>query len=383
MGDAGAITFKALTSITEVDQTTWNGWVESDNPFVQHEFLAALECSGCVSAATGWQPNHLLVYLGDQCLGALPAYRKTHSMGEYVFDWAWADAWHRHGQPYYPKLLIAVPFSPVQGPRILVPDKARRHLSASALHQALDHYALDVGLHSWHLLFPDTRDQQLLTQNGRVQRAGCQFHWFNRDYGSFEDFLAQLTSRKRKSLRKERTAAVAQGIEFRWLSGDALTAQAMEQFYGFYQATYFKRGQEPYLNRRFYQLLRETMADRIHLLCAEHQGVVVAGALFLVGGDTLYGRYWGSLEHYDKLHFEACYYQGIELAIRLGLKRFDAGAQGEHKLIRGFEPVLTASWHWVANADFQPAVARFAAEESRQVTAYSESASEALPFRRH
>ncbi|MCH8498685.1 MAG: GNAT family N-acetyltransferase [Marinobacter sp.] len=381
MSTTGAIRLKALTSITEVDEPVWNTWAGRDSPFVQYGFLAALEGSGCVSTETGWQPNHLLIYSDTQCIGAIPAYRKSHSMGEYVFDWAWADAWQRHGQPYYPKLLMAVPFSPVQGPRILVPDAARHRLSGSHLHRALDQYAGDEGLHSWHLLFPNAQDQALLAQPGRIERKGCQFHWFNRDYGSFEDFLALLTSRKRKSLRKERAVIDAQGIGFRWLTGAELTAQAMDQFYAFYQATYLKRGQQPYLNRQFYHLLRQTMADRTYLLFAEHNGTVVAGALFLVGGDTLYGRYWGCLQHYDKLHFETCYYQGIDLAIRLGLKRFDAGAQGEHKLIRGFEPMLTASWHWVANPGFQPAVARFAAEEAAQVMAYREAALAALPYR--
>ena len=383
MPETGNASFRieTLSSIHEIEESVWDGLAGSANPFLRHRFLAALEDSGCTTPATGWAPAHLVFRQDLAVVGVIPAYLKNHSMGEYVFDWAWADAYQRYGLEYYPKLLMAVPFTPSAGARLLFDDRFRALLDPASLHQALDRTTQALGAHSWHLLYPNARDQALLDAPGRLHRLGCQFHWFNRDYGSFEDFLATLTSRKRKSIRKERRQVAEQGIGFEHYAGAELPDPVLEQFYVFYQATYLKRGQRPYLNLEFFRTLRERQPEQLHVVMAVREGERIAGALFLLGEDTLYGRYWGCLEEYDHLHFETCYYQGIDLAIARGLRCFDAGAQGEHKLVRGFEPQLTHSWHWVAESGFAEALERFCQDEAAQVRAYREAAIEALPYR--
>lgn len=367
--------------IAAIGPEAWHSFCGDGDPLIRYDFLEALEASGAVSPDTGWQPCHLKLYLDGQWIGVAPAYRKLHSMGEYVFDWAWADAWQRHGLAYYPKLLIAVPFTPCQGRRLLITDRARAQLSSRQVHDALDRLMPELGVHSWHLLFPDTADQSLLTQAGALHRQGCQFHWFNRQYRHFDDFLGQLTSRKRKSIRRERRQVAEQGITFRHWRGDDLPDEVLDDFFLFYNATYLKRGMRPYLNRDCFHLLAQRLGQQLCIVTAERDSQRIAAALFIVGGDTLYGRYWGCLEDYNHLHFEACYYQGIEIAIQRGLARFDAGAQGEHKLVRGFEPVLTHSWHNVEHPAFREAVADFCEQEARDVAGYHHAALDALPYR--
>ncbi|MDX1634238.1 MAG: GNAT family N-acetyltransferase [Marinobacter sp.] len=376
-----ALRIDTVASIGDIPEPVWDALAGSGNPFLRHRFLAALEHSGCTTTATGWTPSHLVFRQDGEVVGVIPAYLKHHSMGEYVFDWAWADAYQRYGLEYYPKLLMAVPFTPSTGARLLFSDRLRAQLDPPALHRALDRVCQAAGGHSWHLLFPNADDQVLLDAPGRLHRLGCQFHWLNRNYNSFEDFLATLTSRKRKSIRKERRQVAEQGIGFEHFTGAELPDPVLETFYLFYQATYLKRGQRPYLNLDFFRALRDRQPEQLQVTMAVKNGEYIAGALFLLGQDTLYGRYWGCLEEYDHLHFETCYYQGIELAIARGLRRFDAGAQGEHKLVRGFEPQLTHSWHWVAEAGFAGALSRFCQEEAAQVRAYREAALDALPFR--
>ncbi len=375
------LTIRAVRSIGDITPDDWNRLSNTDNPFLQHGFLLALEESGCTTPATGWEPSHLMFYLNDQLAGVAPAYLKTHSMGEYVFDWAWAEAYQRYGMNYYPKLLVAIPFTPCQGPRLLFTRHLRKWITPERLHQALDSVTGDMGAHSWHLLFPDKADQALLDMPGGLHRIGCQFHWHNHGYSTFEDFLARLTSRKRKSIRRERRQVADMGISFRHFSGKDTPDHVLSAFYVFYQATYLKRGQRPYLNSEFFHQLRERQVEQLHIIMAVKDEQMIAGALFLQGGDTLYGRYWGCLEEFDHLHFETCYYQGIELAIGQALTRFDAGAQGEHKLVRGFEPVITHSWHGVLHPGFHEAIARFTREEAGHVMAYAEEALDALPFR--
>lgn len=372
---------RTLTSIHDISADSWDRFSGSGNPFLRHSFLSALETSGCTTRATGWQPSHLLFYQRDQLVGVAPAYLKSHSMGEYVFDWAWADAYQRYNLPYYPKLLLAVPFTPSEGARLLLSPEVREWLTTETLNAALDQCATRLGAHSWHLLFPHPEDQRLLVQPGRLHRIGCQFHWHNRDYHSFDDFLATLTSRKRKSIRRERRQVQEQGISFAHYSGTLMPDSILAAFYTFYEATYLKRGQRPYLNIGFFRELQAQQPEQLHIVMAVCDGELIAGALFMIGDNTLYGRYWGCLAEYDHLHFEACYYQGIELAIERKLALFDAGAQGEHKLIRGFEPVITHSWHWVAHPGFNDALLRYTAEETEQVMAYKESALAALPYR--
>ncbi|MBS3803620.1 MAG: N-acetyltransferase [Oleiphilaceae bacterium] len=372
---------ETIDSISEIPETTWDGFAGTGNPFLRHSFLLALETSGCTTAATGWTPSHLAFYQGDKVVGVAPAYLKNHSMGEYVFDWAWADAFQRYGLPYYPKLLIAVPFTPSTGGRLLLDGDFRAQLQPEALVAALDDVAKKTNAHSWHLLFPDEQDRLVFNETDHLHRLGCQFHWFNRHYADFDSFLDVLTSRKRKSIRKERRQVAEQGIHFAQFPGRALPEQVLSAFYVFYQATYLKRGQRPYLNLAFFSALVANQPDQVHVTMALHGDKMIAGALFLMGDDTLYGRYWGCLEEYNHLHFETCYYQGIELAIARGLKCFDAGAQGEHKLVRGFEPQLTHSWHWVEHPGFTDALRDFCQQERAQTRAYHQAALEALPFR--
>ncbi|PAV25801.1 hypothetical protein C8D92_10642 [Tamilnaduibacter salinus] len=371
-----------IGSACDIPPEQWDRFASRDNPFLRHAFFHALETTGCTTRATGWEPAHLSVELDGEAVGLVPAFRKYHSMGEYVFDWAWADAWQRYGLPYYPKLLMAVPFTPSTGRRLLLSPEARGRIQPAALHDALNDVAQELGCHSWHLLFPNAEDQPLLGRDTGLRRIGCQFHWFNHGYDTFEDFLATLTSRKRKSIRKERRRIAEQGITFQRFSGHDLPDDALEAFYLFYSATYLKRGQRPYLNQAFFQALRANQPEQLHVVMAVRDDRYVAAALFLAGDTTLYGRYWGCLEEYDQLHFETCYYQGIDLAIDKGLTGFDAGAQGEHKLVRGFEPVITRSWHWVAHEGFREAVERFTEEEAEDVLAYRDAALEALPFRK-
>lgn len=376
-----SLTVDTCSSIDEISQSDWERLAGRANPFLRYEFFQALEQSGCTTAETGWQPCHLVFRVDGQIAGLAPAYLKTHSMGEYVFDFAWAEAYQRHGLPYYPKLLIAIPFTPSRGPRLMLQPSVRTALRTGDMPALLDSLIEDLGVHSWHLLFPDVGDQSLLHQDGELARLGCQFHWHNQSYSSFEDFLAVLTSRKRKAIRKERRQVADQGITFTRYQGRDISDQVLSMFFVFYQATYLKRGQRPYLNKAFFEQIRERLPEHLTLIMAAHDSKMIAGALFMSGQDTLYGRYWGCLDEYNYLHFETCYYQGIELAIDRGLARFDAGAQGEHKLIRGFEPVLTHSWHGIAHPDFREAIARFTREEAEHVLAYTEGALDALPFR--
>lgn len=376
-----ALTLETCSSINDIPLQDWQRLAGRANPFLRYEFFQALEESGCTSSGTGWTPCHLVFRMAGRIAGVAPAFLKSHSMGEYVFDWAWAEAYQRHGLAYYPKLLIAIPFTPSAGPRLQLDPALREQLTPERLHDLLATLTDRLGAHSWHLLFPDSRDQQLLSHGRELHRIGCQFHWHNHGYRSFEDFLAALNSRKRKSIRKERRQVAEQGISFTRFHGRDIPDQVLSAFYLFYQATYLKRGQRPYLNKRFFELLRERLSEHVHLVMAVRDGEMIAGALFLAGENTLYGRYWGCLDEYNHLHFETCYYQGIELALDWGLEHIDAGAQGEHKLVRGFEPVLTHSWHGIAHPGFREAIENFTREEAEHVIEYYEEAKSLLPFR--
>lgn len=370
------------TSLQAIDATDWDALNVSRNPFLSYPFLVALEQSGSVTPDTGWQPHHLLISTPDQpLLAAIPSYIKQHSYGEYVFDWAWADAYHRYGQPYYPKLLSAIPFTPSVGPRLLTNQPQQLITIAPHIINAVTNLCEREGLSSWHLLFPDQPSLKALTSPALLQRAGCQFHWYNDHFDSFDHFLEQLTSRKRKSIRKERQQIQSQGISFRHLEGPHITETALDSFYLFYHATYIKRGQQGYLNKAFFRQLIDTMADNLLLVMAEKAGHYVAGALFLKGPQTLYGRYWGCLEEYKQLHFETCYYQGIEYCIEHQIMQFDAGAQGEHKIQRGFRPTPTYSLHWIKNTDFRAPIKQFVEQEAAQVEHYITEATSFLPFK--
>jgi hypothetical protein len=367
-----------LSALSELDASSWDALRIDQQPFLCHAFLSALEDSGSVGGRSGWQAAHRLLQDGQgRLLAAMPAYIKSHSYGEYVFDHGWADACHRAGIDYYPKLLGAIPFSPVSGQRLLGDPLAAGHLldelSASLPQQ---------GLSSLHINFTSPADDALLQgRDGWLQRLGCQYHWHNRGYRDFQDFLDALSSRKRKQMRKEREQVAGQGIEFDWREGHQLSEVEWDFVYLCYANTYRVRGQSPYLSRAFFSLLAERMPQMIRVVLARQGGRPVAMAFSLIGGDSLYGRYWGCLAEFDRLHFETCFYQGMDYAIAQGLQRFDAGAQGEHKLIRGFEPVLTRSWHYLCHPGLRAAVADFLEQERPGVQGYAEDARGLLPYR--
>ncbi|MGF6560171.1 GNAT family N-acetyltransferase [Erwinia aphidicola] len=366
-----------LTQLADIPASQWDALTPNAQPFMRHAFLSALEESGSVSRATGWQPQHLLWCEGDKVLAAMPGYTKTHSMGEYVFDHAWAEASQRARIPYYPKWLSAVPFSPVSGARLL----GNEHAGARLL-QALPQFLEQQALYSAHINFSDARVHQHLAGDERwLPRLGCQYHWHNRGFRDFQDFLDLLTSRKRKQLRKERELVASQGVEFAWYEGAQLSEAQWDFIYDCYANTYLVRGRQPYLTRLFFSLLAQSMPATIRVIIASQHGDPVAMAFSLVDGDTLYGRYWGCLEEFNRLHFETCFWQGMEYVIAHGLQRFDAGAQGEHKLIRGFEPVLTESWHRLRHPGLHDAVADFLQQERDGVRAWAEEARSALPWR--
>ncbi|HCK5608818.1 GNAT family N-acetyltransferase [Pseudomonas aeruginosa] len=369
---------QTLATLADIDAAEWDALLPPAQPFLRHAFLSALEDSHSVTPATGWRPAHrVLRDLQGRLCAALPAYVKAHSYGEYVFDWSWADACQRAGIRYYPKLLVGVPFTPVAGARLLGEDEGLQGLLAS-----LGEEAEVSGLSSIHVNFTDTRaDTLLAARDGWLERLGCQYHWHNRGYRDFQDFLEALSSRKRKQLRKEREQVGGQGIEFEWREGGQLSELEWDFVYLCYANTYLVRDRDPYLSREFFGLLAERMPEAIRVVFAHQRGKPVAMAFSLVAGDTLYGRYWGCLAEFDRLHFETCFYQGLEFAIGAGLARFDAGAQGEHKLIRGFEPVLTRSWHYLAHPGLRDAVAQFLEQERAGVRAYAEEAHGLLPYR--
>lgn len=372
-----------INSLSEVSPEAWGRLQGAENPFLSHAFLYALEQTGCTTARSGWAPQHWVHYHPDgHLLAAMPCYLKGHSYGEYVFDWAWAQAWAEQGLNYYPKLLTAVPFTPSAGPRLLLAPEADSAMMGNTACTDILARAEAIGASSWHLLFPDSTTRAAMDAHpDLVTRLNCQFHWHNLQFSDFEAFLATLTARKRKQIRKERRQVADQGITLNTLSGGAITAEAMTAFFLFYQATYLKHGQSPYLNRDFFVHLLDTLPQHLSLVMASHEGEYCAAALFLHDDHTLYGRYWGCLEEFDHLHFEACYYRGIDLCIARGLQTFDAGAQGEHKLRRGFRPQLLRSYHWVAHPGFRPAVKDFCRRESEAITAYAAEAETLLPFR--
>ena len=345
---------------------------------LRHAFLTALEESGAVGGRSGWQPLPIIVDGDDGRPAAIaPAYIKAHSQGEYVFDHGWADAWERAGGDYYPKLQIAAPFSPVPGPRLLLRDPALAPVLIGAVQAVVDQNDLS----SAHATFLDEAQVPLFEAAGWLIRQGVQFHWTNRGYRDFDGFLDDLASRKRKAIRKERAAAV-EGLTIRHLSGDAIRAEHWDAFWTFYQDTGSRKWGTPYLTRATFPLLGETMGDRVLLILAERDGVPIAGALNLIGEDTLYGRYWGCTEEVPFLHFELCYYQAIEAAILRGLQRVEAGAQGEHKLARGYAPVPTWSAHYIPHPDFRRAVAAFLERERQGVAADAEYLEALTPFKR-
>jgi len=352
------------------------------NPFLTHEFLWSLEESGCATAETGWLAQHLVIDgPDDRPIGVLPCYLKNHSQGEYVFDWGWADAFERAGGRYYPKLQVSVPFTPANGRRLLTArpgDTETQNLLAMSLTELTARH----GASSAHVTFLPDDEWHLLGEAGFLQRTDQQFHWFNRDYEDFDGFLADLASRKRKAVKKERRQALETGVEVEWLTGADIEERHWDAFYRFYMDTGSRKWGYPYLNRKFFSLVGERMADRILLVMARRGEKYVAGALNFIGSDALYGRHWGCIEYHPCLHFDLCYYQAIDFAISRGIDRVEAGAQGQHKLARGYVPVLTRSAHWIANRSFRDAVEHYLDNERRSVEMDREILESHAPFRK-
>ena len=385
--NAGQAVVRVAPSIAEIPAADWDACTTPDpatlNPFVSHAFLKALEDAKCVGGRSGWSPRHLVLEDGaGGVAGVAPAYAKTHSQGEYIFDHGWADAYELAGGSYYPKLQLAVPFTPVPGPRLMPRPGEGWEAREALLARGAPALAGQQGWSSAHITFLTEGEWQRLGAHGFLQRTGKQYHWANGGYQCYDDFLATLASRKRKALRKERAEALSAGIRIEWLQGRDIKEAHWDAFFAFYMETGSRKWGRPYLNRRFFSQLGETMGERCLLVMATRAGRHVAGALNLVGGDCVYGRYWGAVEHHACLHFEVCYHQAIDYAIAHKLARVEAGAQGDHKLARGYMPVAIYSAHWIADAGFRRAVERFLADEREQMARVRDALSEAGPFRR-
>jgi uncharacterized protein len=377
----GSITVRVHAAIAEIPAAAWDACAGDVNPSVSYAFLSALEDSGSTTSRTGWAPQHLSLAGADGAIvGVVPLYSKSHSYGEYVFDYGWADAFERAGGRYYPKLISAVPFTPVPGPRLLLrpdaPPETRDHLIAAMVELCNRRHISSV-----HVTFAQQADAEALSESGFLQRIGQQFHWTNNGYRDFDDYLTALNSRKRKAVRKERHEALADGLEIEVLTGSDLKSRHWDAFYRFYLATSDRKWGQAYLNRKFFALVGERMPENVVLVMAQHGGKYVAGALNLLGKETIYGRNWGSYGDYKFLHFECCYYQAIEFAITRGLRRVEAGAQGSHKLQRGYLPTATYSAHWIPDPGFRRAVAQFLERERLMVERKIEGLAEYSPFR--
>ena len=382
---------RVLPAIADIPAAAWDACANPNsnsqdydyNPFISHAFMSALEASGSATARTGWQPQHLVAETEDGAvLGAAPAYLKSHSRGEYVFDAGWAEAYERAGGSYYPKVQVSVPFTPASGRRLLVPpredaDSIRQGLASGLIELAKLREASSV-----HVTFAPENEWRLLGDLGYLQRSDQQFHWENANYATFEDFLNALAARKRKTIRRERREALEHGIEVVWITGSELTESVWDHFFAFYMETGSRKWGRPYLTRQFYSLIGETMRERVLLVMAKRAGRYIAGAINFIGSDALYGRHWGAVEHHPFLHFELCYYQAIEFAIQTKLARVEAGAQGEHKLARGYMPVTTYSAHYIADPALRRAIADYLKRERAYVEVAGHELAAAAPFRK-
>lgn len=371
-----------ITSLDRVNAADWNRLVPDAYPFLRHEFLNALETEGCLHQRSGWHPQHVVCRNPQgQLLGAVPLYLKDNSFGEFVFDWSWANAYRQHGRAYYPKLVAAIPFTPATGPRLLLPSGPQRDPIATALIRYCRQLVHDQGGSSLHCLFPHPDQRTYWQQAGLMTRVGCQFHWHNRGYPSFDDFLGELVSKRRKNIRRERKLVNTSRLQLVTRHGCELNAEDWLWFHRFYCNTFHQRGNFPALTLEFFRRLGECLGEQVVVMMAFMDHQVVAAALSYVSHDTLYGRHWGCAADFDSLHFELCYYQGIEYCIRHGITHFEPGAQGEHKIWRGFLPTLTYSAHWLADPQFNTAVADFLARETPAVHTYIEQLQQHNPYR--
>jgi predicted N-acyltransferase len=376
---------EVIENISSIDATAWDACAGTAHPFTRHAFLSALEESGCVGQKTGWLPQHIVVYSGTKkqnIVGIMPFYLKDHSYGEYVFDWAWAEAYNRAGLKYYPKLLCAIPFTPVNGARLIVkPGEYDSQEIRQVLLDKVFKLADDLNVSSIHWLFTTEQDNSFLSHAEITRRSGSQFHWHNKNYESFNDFLTDMSHKKRKNIRRERRRITDAGIKYIAISNDQINAQHTDEMFNFYTRTIQRYGAQQYLNREFFERITSDMPESVLFLFAKCENVFLAGGLFYIGDNALYGRYWGANNDYHSLHFETCYYQPIEYCINNGLQLFEAGAQGEHKLARGLLPIKTYSYHWLNDPHFMSAVEQYTKEENSHIDRYTELLGAHSPFR--
>lgn len=375
-------TIKLVTSIEQIGQNVWDEIAKDTSPFCQYHFIHALEKSGSVGQGSGWFPQHLVIYQNSLPVGILPLYKKTHSYGEYVFDFAWANTYRQYGINYYPKLVSSIPFTPVTGARLMLKPEIDQAEVLPFICEKIEQYTTQYAMSSMHWLFVENNFCQALSKYKQVQRHSVQFQWFNREYSSFTHYLEHLNSRRRKSIRKERATVAEAGIKVVRLHGENFTLEHLQFFYECYQQTYLKRsGHQGYLTESFFEQIFENMHDNLMLVLAMEDGKPVASSLFVYDNNQLCGRYWGALTEVDKLHFECCYYQGIEFCIEQNIAEFNPGTQGEHKILRGFEPVYCYSNHWLREQAFHEAVERFIKQENTQLAEYKTNAEKLLPFK--
>lgn len=377
------MTVRILESLAEVSAEQWNALSDGRFPFIRYEFLRAMEKHGAVGELYGWYPQYLVIEEQGQLIAAAPMYIKDNSYGEFVFDWAWADAWHRAGLHYYPKLVVAIPYTPATGPRLLVRPDRDFETYASQLIDAATTHAQQSGMSSLHWLFTGERDTRQFQSNSRyLMRLGCQFHWHNADYRDFDDYLANFTQQKRKKIRRERRMVGEQGVEIEIRHGDEMEDRHWDIYHRFYRSTFERKSGIPTLSQGFFMEIGETMQRNVVVVMARHQGEYVAAAFNVRGSDTLYGRHWGCSHDFHSLHFEACYYQGLDYCIQHGLQRFEPGAQGEHKISRGFLPAPTWSAHWVAHDGFRDGLTRYLDHEREAINDYMDELHQHSPFKK-
>lgn len=379
---SSGLTLTIHKGLQEIDSHSWNRVVPHDAPTLRYEFLHALETSGAVCDDTGWSPCHLTLAQGNDLVGAVPCYLKSHSYGEFIFDWAWARAYQQSGLDYYPKLVVAVPFTPITGPRLLTHPRQDRELLASTLVQGLRSLGQKLEVSSIHCLFLTESDIQYFQTLDFIDRTSNQFHWRNQQYLSLEHFLQSLSSKKRKNIKRERRRVRDAGINLCWLRGEEISEEQLSFFYTCYRQTIEEHGSFLYLNQEFFETLCQTMPAQIRLLLAQRDSRNVAAAFFVCADNALYGRYWGSVEQIPDLHFEVCYYTPIEYCIEQGFSIFEAGAQGEHKLSRGLMPTITRSAHWLSHAGFHDAIERYTLEEQQEIERYTDILEQHSPFKR-
>lgn len=376
------IAVTSCETLANIDQHDWNQLIGNDNPFAKYEFLYAMEKHDAVGEKYGWIPQYLLAYDKDMLVGAIPMYLKYNSYGEFVFDWAWADAYERNGLTYYPKLVVSIPYTPATGNRLFIHPEYDRDVIANTLINASVEHAEKLGVSSLHWLFPGDEDVEYFKRHPKfMMRLGCQFHWYNQDYQNFDDYLDTLRSSKRKKIRRERKYVQEQNIKLDILSGNDITEEQWERYYYFYASTFAKKSGIPTFSKEFFQEIGSTMPENIVLVMAEYSKDYVAGAFNVRGEKSLYGRHWGCLADFHSLHFETCYYQGLEYAINHGLQRFEPGAQGEHKISRGFLPTETWSAHWIADEKYKEAIGNFLEHETDGMMHYIDELRTHSPFK--